>query len=70
MSPRDPENELYIFEKDLKARLRPVIRVSRNEAVNPARRQKPKRRREGDTPYKKTRRDRRRRAPNPPRKIP
>ena len=59
---RDPENERYALERDLKAKMRPVGRSSREQAVNPRRRKKPKPKRDqGEVPYRKTRRDRRRR---------
>ena len=56
---RDPENEQYALERDLETKRRPVVRTSREEAVNPQRRQKRKRQRDhGEVPYQKTRRDR------------
>ncbi len=59
---RDPENDRYALERDLKTKLRSVFRTSRQEAVNPRRRMKRKPKRDqGEVPYQKTRRDQRRR---------
>ncbi len=59
--PRNPENERYELERDLKLKLRPSVRCDLREVANPQRREKNAERPtpEGGVPYKPTRKDRR-----------
>lgn len=56
---RNPENERYELERDLKLKRQPVRRAA-EQAENPQRRKKAKRQRDsGEVPYTLTRKDRR-----------